>query len=151
MKQPIIEEITWAGLGYVWCSYSLQLSSAFHLVYSITHHLAKLKHITFLIHINMFHLTWNDSSVYFVIFRVLWLHFEGGLMKYFGKGTRSRHIENVEETKNRLITYFKKRVSNKYAVYLGGFIFCEILNLAVVISHFYITDRFLNYRLFRSK
>lgn len=86
------------------------------------------------------------SAVFFYIPRVLWLHFEGGLMKYFGKGTRSRNIDNVEQTKDRLIKYFKKRVSKKYAVYLGGFIGCEILNLFVVIAHFYITDRFLNQR-----
>ena len=86
-------------------------------------------------------------------------------MKYFGTGTRHRNIENVEETKDRLIKYFKKRVSHKYgsmdsiywfcnfitlfgrySVYLGGFIFCELLNLGVVIMHFFITDRFLNQR-----
>jgi len=39
--------------------------------------------------------------------------FRRGFMKYFGKGTRHRNIENVEETKDRLIRYFKKRVSNK--------------------------------------
>lgn len=86
------------------------------------------------------------SAVFFYIPRVLWMHFEGGLMKYFGKGTRSRHIENVEATRDKLIRYFNKRVSNKYAVYFGAFMFCEILNLFVVITHFYITDRFLNNR-----
>jgi hypothetical protein len=88
------------------------------------------------------------SAVFFYIPRVIWLHFEGGLMKYFGKGTRHRNIENVEGTKDRLIKYFMKRVSNKYSVYLGGFIFCELLNLGVVVTHFFITDRFLNQRFF---
>ena len=52
-------------------------------------------------------------SMYVNLYRVLWMHFEGGLMKYFGKGTRSRHIENVEATRDKLIRYFNKRVSNK--------------------------------------
>ena len=34
-------------------------------------------------------------------------------MKYFGKGTRTRDIENPGEKKERLIKYFIKTVSNK--------------------------------------
>merc|ERR1719153_1524250 len=71
---------------------------------------------------------------------------EGGLMKYFGKGTRSRYIEDKDQKRDRLITYFRKTVSNKYTVYFGGFIFCELLNILIVIGHFYITDLFLNKR-----
>jgi len=67
-------------------------------------------------------------------------------MKYFGKGTRTRDIENPSEKKERLIKYFIKTVSNKYSVYFAAFIFCEFLNLAVVITHLYATESFLNQR-----
>ena len=39
---------------------------------------------------------------------------EGGLMKYFGKGTTTRFIEDQEEKKDILVTFFAKNIHNKY-------------------------------------
>lgn len=86
------------------------------------------------------------SAVVFHVPRVVWLKFEGGLMKFFSRGTTGRQIENVEEKKEKLIFYFKNCVSRKYNVYFGTFVTCEILNLVIVVSHFFITDKFLNHR-----
>ena len=76
--------------------------------------------------------------------------------------TFPRYIENREEKRDQMISYFRKRLSNKwencesksylrtlcfrYTNYFVGFIFCEFLNFAVVVSHFFLTDLFLNRR-----
>jgi len=57
-----------------------------------------------------------------------------------------RYIENREEKRDQMISYFRKRLSNKYTNYFIGFIFCEFLNWAIVVSHFFLTDLFLNRR-----
>ncbi|QQP55787.1 Innexin, partial [Caligus rogercresseyi] len=70
----------------------------------------------------------------------------GGLMKYFGKGTRTRKIEDHLEKRDRLVSYFVSDIHNKYDIYYYGFVFCEILNLTILILVFCMTNVFLNYR-----
>jgi hypothetical protein len=42
------------------------------------------------------------------------LFFQGGLMKFFGKGTRSRTMEDKEEKLEVLLKYFQHHVQNRY-------------------------------------
>jgi len=86
------------------------------------------------------------SACLFYLPRSIWLSLEDGLMNYFSTGTRERYIENREEKRDQMISYFRKRLSNKYTNYFIGFIFCEFLNWAIVVSHFFLTDLFLNRR-----
>ena len=39
----------------------------------------------------------------FYLPRMLWLMMEGGLMKFFGKGTTTRIIEDPEEKRDKLV------------------------------------------------
>jgi len=86
------------------------------------------------------------SACLFYLPRSIWLSLEDGLMTYFSTGTRERYIENREEKRDQMISYFRKRLSSKYTNYFIGFIFCEFLNFAIVVSHFFLTDLFLNRR-----
>merc|ERR1719427_1851345 len=86
------------------------------------------------------------NAVLFYLPRLLWLMMEGGLMKFFGKGTTTRFIEDQEEKKDTLVKFFSKNIYNKYNVYFFGFIGCEILNLFIVLIQFGITNTFLHYR-----
>jgi len=85
-------------------------------------------------------------AILFYLPRVLWLMLEGGLMKFFGKGTTTRFIEDQDEKRDKLVEFFRRNIHNKYNVYLLGFIFCEFLNFITVIVVFFLTDRFLHYR-----
>ena len=84
-------------------------------------------------------------------------------MKFFGKGTTTRFIEDQEEKRDKLVTFFIKNIHNKYVfaiimwniynyytlrynIYFCGFITCEFLNLFVVIIQFLLTHRFLHFR-----
>ena len=49
----------------------------------------------------------------FYLPRLLWLTMEGGLMKFFGKGTMSRSIEDHDEKRDHLVTFFNKNIQNK--------------------------------------
>ena len=53
------------------------------------------------------HVVLNSSSfrlaVLFYLPRMLWLMMEGGLMKFFGKGTTTRIIEDPEEKRDKLV------------------------------------------------
>lgn len=85
-------------------------------------------------------------AVIFYLPRMFWIMIEGGLMKFFGKGTTTRFIEDQEEKKDKLVQFFCKNIHNKYNIYFCGFIFCEVLNLLIVIFHFGLTHHFLHYR-----
>ncbi len=85
-------------------------------------------------------------AVFFYLPRVLWLVMEGGLMKFFGKGTTTRIIEDPEEKRDKLVEFFRANIHNKYNIYYYGFIFCELMNILVLIGAFFATDRFLEYR-----
>ena len=87
-------------------------------------------------------------------------------MKFFGKGTTTRLIEDPEEKRDKLVKvrffqcrylqdetlvcpnfqFFTDNIHNKYNIYYFGFIFCEFLNLVVVLAVFLLTDRFLHYK-----
>ena len=69
---------------------------------------------------------------------------EGGLMKFFGKGTTTRLIEDPEEKREKLIKFFKDNIHNKYNIYYVGFVICEFFTLVVVTFAVWMTDRFLN-------
>ena len=49
----------------------------------------------------------------FYLPRLGWLKMEGGLMKFFGKGTTSRDIEDPDEKRDYLVTFFNKNIQNK--------------------------------------
>ena len=49
-----------------------------------------------------------------MFYRMFWLMMEGGLMKFFGKGTTTRFIEDQEEKRDKLVTFFIKNIHNKY-------------------------------------
>ena len=76
-------------------------------------------------------------AVFFYLPRMLWLMMEGGLMKFFGKGTTTRVIEDPEEKRDKLVEvrklytpggkdvltgflkfpqFFRKNIHNKYNV-----------------------------------
>ena len=42
--------------------------------------------------------------------------------------------------------FFTDNIHNKYNIYYFGFIFCEFLNLVIVITALFLTHRFLNFR-----
>jgi len=67
-------------------------------------------------------------------------------MKFFGKGTTTRFVDDQEEKKDILVKFFSKNIYNKYNVYFFGFIGCEILNLLIVLVQFAMTNTFLHHR-----
>ena len=80
-------------------------------------------------------------AIMFYLPRMLWIMMEGGLMKFFGKGTTTRFIEDQEEKRDRLVSFFLKNIHNKYNIYFCGFICCEVLNLVIVILHFLLSNK----------
>jgi len=87
-------------------------------------------------------------------------------MKFFGKGTTSRFVEDPEEKREKLVKvrdclkspfnlflflliflqFFTENIHNKYNIYYFGFMACELLNFVVVVISFFLTHRFLNHR-----
>ena len=43
--------------------------------------------------------------------------FSGGLMKFFGKGTTTRLIEEPEEKRDKLVKFFSDNIHNKVHTY----------------------------------
>ena len=84
-------------------------------------------------------------AVLFYVPRMIWMMMEGGLMKFFGKGTTTRLIEEPDEKRDKLVQFFTDNIHNKYNIYYFGFICCEMLNTLIVIIAYFLTDRFLNY------
>ena len=84
-------------------------------------------------------------AVLFYVPRMIWMMMEGGLMKFFGKGTTTRLIEEPDEKRDKLVQFFTDNIHNKYNIYYFGFIVCEMLNTLIVIIAYFMTDRFLNY------
>ena len=84
-------------------------------------------------------------AVLFYVPRMIWMMMEGGLMKFFGKGTTTRLIEEPDEKRDKLVQFFTDNIHNKYNIYYFGFIVCEMLNTLIVIIAYFLTDRFLNY------
>ncbi|XP_023336665.1 innexin inx2 [Eurytemora carolleeae] len=87
-----------------------------------------------------------SMSLLFYLPRILWLSMEGGLMKFFGKGSRFSLVKDHDEEKEMLINYFQQHVRNRSDVYFYGFVACEVTNLCVVFAFFFFTHSFLNYR-----
>merc|ERR1711994_70464 len=85
-------------------------------------------------------------AIVFYLPRLLWLMLEGGLMKFFGKGTTTRVIEDQEEKEEALVKFFCQNVHNKYSIYFFGFIGCEVLNVFLVLIQFVFTNIFLHHR-----
>jgi len=85
-------------------------------------------------------------AVVFYLPRLLWLMLEGGLMKFFGKGTTTRVIEDQEEKEEALVKFFCQNVHNKYSIYFFGFIGCEVFNVFLVLIQFVFTNIFLHNR-----
>ena len=94
---------------------------------------------------------WVPVYLVFMVFvfylpRMLWLKMEGGLMELFGSGTTDILVEDAETKCEKLVNYFMNNIRNNYNTRYCLFIFCETLNLVVVISSLFMTDRFLNYQ-----
>jgi len=85
-------------------------------------------------------------SVLFYLPRLFWLLMEGGLMRFFGRGTASRLVEDEHDKRERLVRYYTRNIHNKFNIYFFAFIFCECLNLAMVILQFGMTNQFLSKR-----
>lgn len=64
-------------------------------------------------------------------------------MKFLGKGTTGKIIEETDEKMDRLLKTFKDNLQNKYNRYAYIFFTCEVLNVTVVVSQIFITDAFL--------
>ena len=64
-------------------------------------------------------------------------------MKFLGKGTTGKIIEETDEKMERLLKTFKDNLQNKYNRYAYIFFTCEVLNFTVVVSQIFITDAFL--------
>ena len=69
-----------------------------------------------------------------------------GLMKFLGKGTTGRIIEDGDDKRDKMLRVFRDNLQNKYNRYAFIFFACEVLNLIVVISQFLITNIFLEYQ-----
>ena len=104
----------------------------------------------------------------------MWLMLEGGLMKYLGKGATGRIVEESEDRLNQLIQVkilwntgkykmsesqkkgqmtwrtwqlfqvFKDNLQNRYNRYAMAFFGCEVLNVAIVVGNFFLTNLFLD-------
>ncbi|XP_071747044.1 innexin inx2 isoform X3 [Lepeophtheirus salmonis] len=88
------------------------------------------------------------SAILFYAPRGLWLSIEGGLMKFLAKGTRGKIIDEADIKRDALIKTFQDHLHNKYNSYAFWFLFCEGLNFVVVISEWFITNRFIKYHFF---
>merc|ERR1711990_761277 len=67
-------------------------------------------------------------------------------MKFSGKGTTTRIIEDQEEKEKALVKFFCRNVHNKYSIYFFGFIGCEVLNVFLVLIQWFLTNKFLHGR-----
>ena len=83
------------------------------------------------------------SALMFYAPRALWLMLEGGLMKFLAKGATEKIVENAAEKRESLIKTFQEHLHNKYNAYAAWFLCCEQLNFTVVVSQWFITDKFL--------
>ena len=64
-------------------------------------------------------------------------------MKHLAKDKQAKIIEDAEEKCDCLLTTFNLQLRNKYDRYFYGFLGCEILNVVIVISQLFLTNRFL--------
>ena len=64
-------------------------------------------------------------------------------MKFLGKGTTGRIVEDGDDKKEKMLRVFRDNLQNKYNRYFYIFFTCEFLNLVVVVSQMFITDVFL--------
>jgi len=79
----------------------------------------------------------------FYVPRAIWLSLEGGLMKHLAKDKQSKIVEDAEEKCDCLLDTFNQQLRNKYDRYFYGFLGCEILNIVIVVSQMFLTNRFL--------
>jgi hypothetical protein len=64
-------------------------------------------------------------------------------MKFLGKGTTGRIIEDGDDKLEKMLRVFRDNLQNKYNRYAYTFFGCELLNLIVVFSQIFITNVFL--------
>ena len=64
-------------------------------------------------------------------------------MKFLGKGTTGKIIEDTDEKMERLLTTFRDNLQNKYNRYAAIFFTCEVLNVLIAVTQFFITNAFL--------
>ncbi|TRY78246.1 hypothetical protein TCAL_06746 [Tigriopus californicus] len=85
-------------------------------------------------------------AFFFYVPRAIWLMCEGGLMKFLSKGTTTKIIEDAKEKRENLVSTFQEHLHNKYNSYAAWFFCCEQLNLIIVVSLWFITNKFLKYQ-----
>ena len=59
-------------------------------------------------------------ALLFYLPRLLWLAMEGGLMKFFGKGTTIRDIVDQDEKRDLLVRFFNQNIHNKLEITITG-------------------------------
>jgi hypothetical protein len=79
----------------------------------------------------------------------MWLMLEGGLMKFLAKGATDKIVEDAAEKRESLIKTFQEHLHNKYNAYAAWFLCCEQLNFTVVLSQWFVTNKFLKYKFLR--
>lgn len=70
-------------------------------------------------------------------------------MKFLAKGATEKIVEDADEKRESLIRTFHDHLHNKYNAYAAWFLCCEQLNFTVVLSQWFITNRFLKYQFLR--
>ena len=64
-------------------------------------------------------------------------------MKHLAKDKQSKIVEDAEKKCDCLLDTFNQQLRNKYDRYFYGFLGCEILNILIVVSQMFLTNRFL--------
>jgi len=86
------------------------------------------------------------QAILFYIPRCIWLSMEGGLMSFLVKGCTGRVVDNHAEKQSSLLEYYHEFVHNKFNKYAFCFLFCELLNVIILVSQVFVTHAFLNYQ-----
>ena len=76
--------------------------------------------------------------------RVLWLMFEGGLMKWLSKGTKDKVVDSPKEKQALLLDAFSKYLlRSQDRIYALKYFICEQANSLVLLLSWWTTHRFL--------
>ena len=88
------------------------------------------------------------NAILFLVPRKIWKVMEGGTIAHFGTEAKAVFIladgVHAERLVNTYVRFFKviKYTSNRY---FANFVFCELLNIVILIFNFCLTNAFLNY------
>jgi len=79
----------------------------------------------------------------FYLPRMIWLSMEGGLMAFLCEGCQGHDVEKTPEKQKKLLDNYLEFVHNKFNEYTYIFFLCELLNIFISVSQFFVTDAFL--------